>query len=123
MPVHSRNKGQRGERELFAKLSELLGFEVKRNVNAREGDCDSFELTGWAPEVKRVEDWREDYWTQAVTQARKLGREPVLFHRVSHKAWSAFIDLGVIQPSLRGIRAAVSLEAFAIIFTQRDLAA
>jgi hypothetical protein len=35
--------------ELFAKLSSLLGFEVKRNVNARAGDCDSFELTAGRP--------------------------------------------------------------------------
>lgn len=115
MPVHSRNKGQRGERELFAKLSELLGFEVTRNVNAREGDCDSFGLYGWAPEVKRVEDWREDYWAQACRQAEKIERLPVLFHRMSHKPWSAFIDLGAIVPHLQGQRAQVSLEVFARI--------
>jgi hypothetical protein len=114
--THSRNKGQRGERELFAKLSTLLGFEVKRNVNAREGDCDSFELTGWAPEVKRTEDWREDYWTQAVVQAQKHQREPVLFHRMSHRPWSVFIDLGHIDARLAGHRAQVSLESFAAIF-------
>lgn len=116
MAVNSRIKGQRGERELFAQLTQLLGFEVKRNVNARLGDCDSFELLGWAPEVKRVEDWREDYWVQACSQALRHRSEPVLFHRVSHKPWSAFVDLGCISPALRGSRAQVSLESFANIY-------
>jgi hypothetical protein len=116
MAVNSRNKGQVGERELFKKLSVLLGFKVERNINARDGDCDSFQLFGWAPEVKRVEDWREDYWDQTQRQARKHQRNPVLFHRRSRQQWTAFIDLGVVAPSLKGVRAQVSLESFATIY-------
>lgn len=124
MPVHSRNKGQRGERELFAKLSELLGFPVERDINARAGDCDSKMLPGWAPEVKRVEDWREDYWTQACAQAGKMSLtqkatvEPVLFHRNSRKPWSVFIDAGVITRHLRGVRVQLTLEGFARVYQQ-----
>lgn len=119
MAKNSRLKGARGERELFAKLSDLLGFEVKRNINAREGDCDSFELQGWAPEVKRVEDWREDYWQQAVRQGDKIGAFPVLFYRRSRQPWVAFVDLGYWGTSLAGHRAMISLEAFAQVYKAR----
>src|SRR4051812_15641975 len=91
----SREKGKRGEREVFGLLSDLLGFVVKRNINARRGDCDSLEIPGWAPEVKRVESWTEAYWAQTVDQAERLGqgRKPVLFYRGSRRPWVAMIDL------------------------------
>jgi hypothetical protein len=112
----SREKGKRGEREVFGLLSDLLGFVVKRNINARRGDCDSLEIPGWAPEVKRVESWTEAYWAQTVDQAERLGRKPVLFYRGSRRPWVAMVDLAdlVLLPQ-RGHRIEMSLETFALI--------
>lgn len=112
----SREKGKRGEREVFGLLSELLGFVVKRNINARRGDCDSLEIPGWAPEVKRVEAWTEAYWSQAVEQAQAVGRKPVLFYRGSRRPWVAMMDLAdLVIYAQRGHRVEMSLEAFALV--------
>lgn len=112
----SRNKGKDGEREAFGLLSDLLGFVVKRNINARRGDCDSFEIPGWAPEVKRCEAWQEGYWTQAVEQAERHKRKPVLFFRASRRPWVAMIDLADVMPGMsRGHRVQLSLVAFAAV--------
>jgi hypothetical protein len=94
---------------------------VKRNINARRGDCDSLEIPGWAPEVKRVESWTEAYWAQAVDQAERLGRKPVLFYRGSRRPWVAMVDLADVAPSLpRGHRIEMSLEAFADLAASID---
>lgn len=114
MGAKSRRKGQAGEREIFALLSDRLGFVVKRHVNARAGDCDSLELPGWACESKRCEAWLEAYWTQAVEQAERQQRKPVLFFRGNRKPWVAMVDLADLVPGLRrGHRIEMSVDAFA----------
>jgi hypothetical protein len=119
--VDSRDKGKRGERELFKLLSALLGQQVRRNINAREGDPDSFELRGWAPEVKNCAEWREEYWKQAVEQGVRHDARPVLFFKVARKGWKVFLDLADVISSLAprafpdGHRIEVSLETFATI--------
>jgi hypothetical protein len=119
----SREKGKAGEREVFGLLSDLLGFVVKRNINARRGDCDSLEIPGWAPEVKRVERWEEIYWAQAVDQAERLGRKPVLFYRGSRRPWVAMLDLADVAPGIRrGHRVEISLEAFADLVREQRAA-
>lgn len=107
----SRAKGQRGERELFALLSDRLGYVVRR-INAtyaRKGDPDSLELPGWACEVKRVEEWRNAYWAQAVEQAEQLGRKPVLFWRQSRKPWQVMLDAADVRPETRRGRYVVTI--------------
>jgi hypothetical protein len=121
----SREKGKRGEREVFGLLSDLLGLVVKRNINARRGDCDSLELPGWACESKRVERWEEIYWEQAVDQAKRHQRRPVLFFRASRRPWVAMVDLAdVCQYEVEAgrYRVEMSLEAFAA-FVREELAA
>lgn len=120
----SREKGKRGEREVFGLLSELLGTVVRRNINARRGDCDSLEIPGWAPEVKRTEGWLEAYWAQAVEQAERLERRPVLFFRQTRQPWVALVDLAdiCVHGVRRGHRAQLTLEAFADI-VREELAA
>lgn len=114
MSKMSRDKGQKGERELFALLSDLMGKVVKRNINARAGDPDGLEIPGWACEVKRTEDWREAYWEQAKAQAVKYGRSPVLFWRKSRQPWAVYLDPADIGPFVRGKhRVACSMEFFA----------
>lgn len=120
MGAKSRRKGQAGEREVFGLLSDLLGFVVKRNVNARAGDCDSLELPGWACESKRVEKWTEAFWTQAIEQAAKVRRRPALFFRGNLKPWVAMVDLADLTPGIqRGHRVQMSLEAFAAIVREQ----
>lgn len=89
----SRSKGQRGERECFARLTEELGFVVRRNVDqARNGGADCIELPGFAPEVKRHEKLsRPAWWKQACEQASQLGREPIVFYRRSREEWRALL--------------------------------
>jgi hypothetical protein len=93
MSASQRNKGARGEREIFAKLSEELGFVVKRNVDqARLGGADSLELPGFAPEIKRRETLsRPTWWRQAVRQGLVLKAEPIVLYRQSRKPWRALI--------------------------------
>lgn len=121
----SREKGKRGEREVFGLLSDLLGIVVKRNINARRGDCDSLELPGWACESKRVERWTEEYWVQAVEQADRCQRRPVLFFRASRRPWVAMVDLADVcnLEAQRGrYRVEMSLEAFAA-YVREEMAA
>ena len=119
----SREKGKRGEREVFGLLSDLLGTVVKRNINARRGDCDSLELPGWACESKRTEAWTDGYWAQAVEQAERVKRRPVLFWRGNRRPWVAmvdFVDVAALEVP-RGHRVEMSLEAFAS-FVREELA-
>jgi Holliday junction resolvase len=89
----SRDKGQRGERELFALLSDELGIIVQRRIDAaREGGCDSLDVPGWAIECKRTETLLSAHWEQAVYQARDTARKPVLFWRPSRKPWQAHVN-------------------------------
>jgi hypothetical protein len=96
MSAANRLKGQRGEREAFALLSDELGFVVTRNVDqARKGGADSLELVGFAPEIKRCERLcKPAWWRQAVKQGRSLNREPIVWFRQSRKPWRALIASG-----------------------------
>lgn len=90
----SRDKGARGERELFDLLSEHLGFVVRRNVDqARAGGADGVEIPGWAIEVKRRESLSlPSWWRQTVEQAIASGRKPILFYRRNGERWQAVIE-------------------------------
>jgi hypothetical protein len=91
----ARAKGQRGERELFALLSDLLGFVVRRKASNRKGEPDGIDIPGWAVEVKRSEQPKlTEWWRQTETQAAAIGRRPVLFFRGNRQPWRAMVDLG-----------------------------
>lgn len=94
MSKRSRDKGARGERELFELLSEHLGFVVRRNVDqARAGGADGIEIPGWAVEVKRRESLSVPaWWRQTVRQAQASGRKPMLFYRRNGEKWQAVIE-------------------------------
>jgi hypothetical protein len=95
----SRSKGQRGEREVFALLSEALGFVVRRKAVNRRGDPDGVDVPGWAIEVKRVEQSAlRAWWRQTEAQADLIGRKPILFFRASRQPWQAMIDLSELNP-------------------------
>ena len=87
----SRQKGQRGEREVCKILSDKLGGEFKRNLmQTAEGGYDVLGLKGWAIEVKFQEKLSiEKWWKQTVEQAN--GKKPVLFFRKSRENWRVVI--------------------------------
>ena len=111
MGASQRRKGQSGERELFALLSEELGTIVRRNVDqARAGGADGLEIPGWAIEVKRQEtrSWLPAWWVQAHDQAFALGRHPILFYRASRQPWRAVVGLDLLAPTIFAGKASVA---------------
>jgi hypothetical protein len=112
-----RRKGQRGELELFALLSDELGFVVRRNVDqARVGGADCIELPGFAPEVKRHERLAlPAWWRQAVKQGQAMQAEPIVFFRQSRQPWQAMLR------ALDGGHRVVSWEA-AVLHVREKLA-
>ena len=98
---------------------------MRRNIHARKGDCDSLELDGWACEVKRCESWQEAYWDQAMEQAKKHDRRPVLFFRASRRPWVAMVDLSdicALEMERDRYRVQLTLEGFTA-FVREELAA
>ena len=87
----SRQKGQRGEREVCQILAEHLGGEFKRNLmQPQEGGFDILGLDEYAIEVKFQEKLQiEKWWEQTVEQAED--RIPVLFFRRSREAWRVVV--------------------------------
>ncbi|MHB1641949.1 MAG: hypothetical protein ACYCS8_04740 [Acidithiobacillus sp.] len=87
----SRNKGARSERELFALLSDRLGFVVTRNLTqTRDAGCDSLSVPGFAIECKRVETTFQAAWMRQAIEATRPGHEiPVVFYRQSRHPWRA----------------------------------
>ena len=89
----SRQKGQRGEREICKILTEKLGGEFKRNLmQTAEGGYDVLGLKGWAIEVKFQEKLQlENWWKQTVEQAG-TDKKPVLFFRRSREDWRVAVQ-------------------------------
>jgi len=102
MSAMQRNKGSRGERELFALLSVELGIVITRNLQqTRSGGADALDVPGWSIEVKRQEALSiASWWTQTQRQAEQTGRKPALFYRQSRKPWRAVLDLHHIAPGV-----------------------
>ena len=123
MSAMQRRKGQAGERELFALLSDEIGLVVRRNVDqARQGGADGLDIPGWAVEVKRQETLSiPAWWAQAERQADTLNRRPILFYRASRKPWRAVLDLHYVAPTafpVRGNLCETSLEAACIVIRE-----
>lgn len=112
--INSRAKGIRGERELFAILSDELGIPCRRNLEqVRNGGADTLDVAGWSIEVKTVEKLAfGDAWEQACNQAHD--RKPVLAWKRSRKPWACYIDLNDLVPDVfprRGNLCQISVQA------------
>jgi len=122
----SRNKGQRGEREVCKLLAEKLGGEFKRNLmQTAEGGYDVIGLEGCALEVKRCETLSiNSWWDQAKEQA-EVNAWPVLFYRKSRQPWSVVIEIGMAnkQPatSFGHDRMTVDVDTFIKIYKWRSV--
>jgi Holliday junction resolvase len=87
MPVNSRQKGARYERELAAAFKDE-GFKQARRGQqycGANGDADVVGLPGIHVEAKRVEHLNlYDAMAQAVRNAKKKEEIPAVFHRKNH---------------------------------------
>ncbi|MBU2833027.1 hypothetical protein [Acidithiobacillus ferriphilus] len=101
----SRNKGGRGERELFHLLSDRLGFVVTRNLSqTRDAGCDTLSVPGFTIECKRVESPFQNAWMSQAIAAVHAGHEiPVVFYRQSRHPWrAAFRTADLLHSGMRG---------------------
>lgn len=94
MPINSRDKGKRGERELASKLKEY-GYECRRGQQycGANGDADVVGLKGIHIECKRNE--RLNVY-DAISQAKadaKDGEIPVVMWRKNNCEWLAITPL------------------------------
>ena len=90
--INSRTKGASAEREVFKIISDSLGIKVERNlVQTREGGSDTV-VGDWAIEVKRQETLSINaWWEQAVEQALRVNKKPMLIYRKSRMPWKVVI--------------------------------
>ena len=86
MGARERSKGQRGENELAALLSDELGISIKRMLGQeRDGGAD-LHVGPLRIQVKRCETLKlAEWWRQAVDDAGD--GEPVLAYRASRRPW------------------------------------
>ena len=89
----SRDKGQRGEREICAMLNDELGLSLSRDLSqTRAGGCDISELKGWSIEVKYQETLHiNSWWTQCLSQCKNT--KPLLIYRKSRQPWKCIMLL------------------------------
>jgi hypothetical protein len=88
--VNIRAKGQNGEREAAALLSELAGIDLARTLGqSRDGGEDIAGIPGICVEVKRHETLNVNgWWKQVCRAADSKGELPVLMYRRNREAWS-----------------------------------
>ena len=125
----SRNKGQRGEREVCELLSKELGIKLTRNLSqTREGGSDCIQVPGWSIEIKRCNKINVNaFWNQTVMQSIRENKKPILFFRENYKPWKACLLLNEVYTPITTIHDVapnelmfVSLEAACMII-QDDL--
>lgn len=128
----SRNKGQRGEREVIALLQPVLdevygsvGLEspaLARNLmQSRNGGFDVVGLDWLALEVKfQQQENVATWWRQCKEQAGPGDREPVLFYRRNNAKWRIRM-FGCLVAGSERVRCPVDigLEAFLAYLTLR----
>ena len=100
----SRNRGQRGERELMSMLSEELGLNLNRNLSqTRGGGADCVDIPGFSIECKYQETLNlNSWWQQTLDQAG--ADEPILFYRQSRQPFKAMVLLSLINWDFNGTK-------------------
>ena len=93
MPINSRAKGAKGEREL-AKILKEYGYNCRRGqqYSGLEGE-DVVGLDYIHCEVKRVEKLNLYDAMEQSKRDRKQGQFPVVFHRKNNKKWLVSMEL------------------------------
>jgi Holliday junction resolvase len=96
MPINSRTKGASGERQLIKEIKQWTGIELTRNFSqASAGGHDLIGLDFWAIEVKRYAVAKEHdkklWWQQAVAQAMRVDKKPVVCYREDRRPWRCIV--------------------------------
>jgi hypothetical protein len=132
--INVRTKGQSGEREVIKILQPvvievyeqfgLIPPDLERNLmQSMKGGHDIIGLDWMALEVKRQETLSiSNWWDQAKTQS-KIGQEPILIYRQSHRLWRVMM-FGFLPAGASKIRCPVdiNLESFLLYFKYRLIA-
>jgi hypothetical protein len=96
MPIHSRNKGAAGERELANTLKELFGWRARRTAqfsgNAGDSDVVIEELPELFVEVKRVQSLSIHPVMQKAKEQCKE-KLPIICHRRNQSEWLCTVRL------------------------------
>jgi len=104
MPINSRAKGARGERE-FAEYLRHHGWAARRGQQF-SGSPDSPDVVTDVPgihfEVKRVEKGSLYAWLAQASRDAAPDRAPVIAHRRNHGDWIAILPMGYLMELLRG---------------------
>jgi hypothetical protein len=118
-PKGARQKGARGERELFALIEEKTGLQLDRNLQqSRNGGQDATARPGTPPlwlavEVKRQESLNLSAWWEQAKSQSKPGQLPVLFFRQSRKPWQVItFSVLTFMGARHLVPVSVSLEHF-----------
>lgn len=125
MPVDSRAKGARVEREFAALCAEHLGLtRVQRNLEqSRSGGHDIEGIPGWAPEIKArkqapTPSELSDMWMQCCRQAELVLAKPLLAVKVNLRGWSCYMDASDLAGDVfdKGERISMSFSAWCQVY-------
>jgi hypothetical protein len=119
MKINSRTKGRSGEQEVATMLRAIPGMpKIERNqMQTAVGGADILSVPSLAIEVKRCETLQLDnWWAQAVDQAKREKRLPVLIYRQSRHPWRVRMFLKVGE---RRVQVEISWEDFALWLEDR----
>ena len=112
MKINSRTKGAAGEREFAGLIQDHLGVRMVRNleqsrcgghdliVHPEDSGLIADQLRECAIEVKRyahaTESTLKGFWKQAVEQADRVAKLPVLAYREDRQEWRVVIPMAHI---------------------------
>lgn len=139
-PINSRNKGASAERAFAQLVLDGIGVSLARNLEqTRSGGCDlvvtgpmaapyAQYVAGLSIEVKRyasaVPSDIRGWWEQAVFQAARTEREPLLAFKLDRRDWQIMVPLHLVHreaPRDTGYPLAVSMTLggwFTLVMTQ-----
>lgn len=116
MTINPRTKGKSGELEFAGLIHDWSGVRLVRNLEQpRNGGHDLIvhpDETGHAAdafrqlaiEIKRHSDAKPGHiirwWQQAVDQAQRSRKEPVLAYRANRRDWRVVLPLCLVNPGM-----------------------
>lgn len=95
MPINSKQKGARGERNLAEELRKY-GYEARRSAQycGKTGEApDVVGIDGLHIECKRTQQVRDEVFLQQAERDAKEGEIPVVMYRRNHEEWKVTLRL------------------------------
>jgi hypothetical protein len=95
----SRDKGVRGELEVFKVIEDHLGISLKRNSQEQyeQGGCDQY-LHYFALEIKRCETLKLESWWKETVDQTPYEYIPTLIYRQSRQPWRVMLPFSSLSP-------------------------